>query len=78
MRVMDDVTRRAAGRAGLTRPYDYFDAVPNYTDTVPDYRRLAREIGQRNFCAARILERERRRFLAFLDRHVVPPWRRIS
>lgn len=28
-------------------PYDYFDSVPNYTDTVPDHRRLAREIGQR-------------------------------
>jgi hypothetical protein len=28
-------------------PYDYFDSVPNYDDTVPDHRRLAREIGQR-------------------------------
>ena len=28
-------------------PYDYFDSVPNYNDTVPDHRRLAREIGQR-------------------------------
>lgn len=27
-------------------PYDYFESAPNYTDTVPDYRRLAREIGQ--------------------------------
>lgn len=25
-------------------PYDYFESVPNYTDTLPDYRRLAREI----------------------------------
>jgi hypothetical protein len=28
-------------------PYDYFDSVPNYNDTLLDYRRLAREIGQR-------------------------------
>ena len=27
-------------------PYDYFESVPNYTDTVPDYRRMACEIGQ--------------------------------
>jgi len=27
-------------------PYDYFESVPNYTDTVPDYTRPAREIGQ--------------------------------
>nr|CRL73384.1 hypothetical protein CPGR_02707 [Mycolicibacterium malmesburyense] len=27
-------------------PYDYFDSVPNYNDTLPDFRRLAREIGQ--------------------------------
>src|SRR5690242_10838927 len=27
-------------------PCDYFDSVPNYNDTLPDYRRLAREIGQ--------------------------------
>lgn len=26
-------------------PSDYFDGVPNYND-IPDYRRLAREIGQ--------------------------------
>ncbi|WP_310773392.1 hypothetical protein [Mycobacterium sp. Z3061] len=27
-------------------PHDYFDSAPNWTDTLPDYRRLAREIGQ--------------------------------
>jgi hypothetical protein len=27
-------------------PSDYFDGVPNYDDPLPDYRRLAREIGQ--------------------------------
>jgi hypothetical protein len=32
--------------AGLAVPSDYFDAVPNYTDTLPDYMSLAREIGQ--------------------------------
>ena len=35
----------AAGRAGLTMPSDNFDGVSNYND-LPDYRRLAREIGQ--------------------------------
>ena len=35
---MDDVRGK--------RPRDYFDSAPNWTDTLPDYRRLAREIGQ--------------------------------
>ncbi|MCP9276931.1 hypothetical protein [Mycolicibacterium arenosum] len=35
---MDDV--------GGKRPHDYFDRAPNWTDTLPDYRSLAREIGQ--------------------------------
>ncbi|BBY28119.1 hypothetical protein GCM10023114_58010 [Mycolicibacterium sediminis] len=30
---------------GERRPHDYFDSVPNYLDTLPDFRKLAREIG---------------------------------
>lgn len=40
MQLMDGVRGEPAERAGLTMPFDYFDGVP-------DYRRLAREIGQR-------------------------------
>lgn len=44
---MDDARgEQLARRRRLTRPHDYFDAVPNHTDTLPDYRRLARETGQ--------------------------------
>ena len=47
-------------------PYDYFDAVPNYTDTVPDYRRLAREIGQ-SIAASRPLAHNGRAFWKLTD-----------
>lgn len=38
---MNDVRRERPGH----RPHEYFDSVPDWTDTLPDYRRLAREIG---------------------------------
>ncbi|KAA0092346.1 hypothetical protein CIW49_29330 [Mycolicibacterium sp. P1-18] len=47
-------------------PYDYFDAVPNYTDTFSDYRRLAREAGQ-NITAARPLAYNGRAFWKLTD-----------
>ena len=47
-------------------PYDYFDAVPNYTDTVPDYRRLARAIGQ-SIAATRPLAHNGRAFWKLTD-----------
>lgn len=44
---MDDVRGERLGRRRPTMPpHDYFDSVPTYADTLPDYRRLAREIGQ--------------------------------
>lgn len=44
---MDDARdEQLARRRRLTRPHDYFDSVPNHNDTLPDYRRLARETGQ--------------------------------
>lgn len=43
---MDDVRGERLGRLGQ-RPHDYFDSVPNHHDTLPDYRRLAREIGHK-------------------------------
>lgn len=42
---MGDDRGEPLGRRGR-RPHDYFDSVPNHLDTLPDYRRLAREIGQ--------------------------------
>jgi len=42
MRLMNDVRGRRPGK----RPHDYFESVPDWKDTLPDYRRLAREIGQ--------------------------------
>jgi hypothetical protein len=47
-------------------PYDYFDAVPNSTDTVPDYRRLAREIGP-SIAATRPLAHNGRAFWKLTD-----------
>ncbi len=47
-------------------PYDYFDAVPNYTDTLPDYRRLARETGQ-SIAATRPLAHNGRAFWKLTD-----------
>ena len=47
-------------------PYDYFESVPNYTDTVPDYRRLAREIGQ-SIAASRPLAHNGRAFWKLID-----------
>lgn len=47
-------------------PYDYFDAVPNCTDTVPDYRRLARETGQ-SIAATRPLAHNGRVFWKLTD-----------
>ncbi|MBX9921138.1 MAG: hypothetical protein K2Y33_15155 [Mycolicibacterium frederiksbergense] len=41
---MNDVRGERLGRPGR-RPHDYFDSVPDWKDTLPDYRRLAREIG---------------------------------
>jgi hypothetical protein len=41
---MDDM---GGERRGVPRPHDYFESVPDYTDTLPDYRRLVREIGHR-------------------------------
>lgn len=43
MRLMDGIRGE---RRGAPRPHDYFESVPDYTDTLPDHRRLAREIGQ--------------------------------
>lgn len=43
--MMDDVRGKRLGRQGQ-RPHDYFDSVPDWKDTLPDYRRLARETGQ--------------------------------
>lgn len=34
-------------RPGPRRPHDYFYSVPDYTDTLPDYSRRARETGER-------------------------------
>lgn len=42
---MDNVRGNRPGQRGQ-RPHDYFDSVPNWNDTLPDYRSLAREIGQ--------------------------------
>lgn len=42
---MGDVGGKRLGLPGQ-RPHDYFDSVPDWKDTLPDYRRLAREIGQ--------------------------------
>lgn len=39
---MNDVRGERRGQ----RPHDYFDSAPDWKDTLPDYRRLAREIGQ--------------------------------
>lgn len=46
MRLMGDIRGERRGGRANHMPYDYFETIPNYTDTVPDYRRLAREIGQ--------------------------------
>lgn len=40
--MMNDVR----GRQPAGRPHDYFESVPDWKDTLPDYRRRAREIGQ--------------------------------
>lgn len=47
-------------------PYDYFDSVPNYNDTLPDYRRLAREAGQ-SIAATRPLAHNGRVFWKLTD-----------
>lgn len=44
-RLMDDVRGKRLERRGQ-RPHDYFDSVPDWKDTLPDYRTYAREIGQ--------------------------------
>lgn len=44
--MIDDVRGERLGRRGQS-PHDYFDSAPDWTDTLPDYRRLAREIGQK-------------------------------
>jgi hypothetical protein len=44
---MDDVRRERLERARLSRPHDYFYGVPDYTDTLPDYSRWAREVMER-------------------------------
>src|SRR6478735_8584118 len=62
VRLMDDIRGEPQGG----RPYDYFDAVPNYTDTVPDYRRLARAIGQ-SIAATRPLAHNGRAFWKLTD-----------
>jgi len=47
MRLMDDVRGERRGRRRSIMPsHDYFDSVPTYADTLPDYRRLGREMGQ--------------------------------
>ena len=51
---------------GASQPYDDFDGVPNYTDTLPDYRRLAREIGQ-SIAATRPLAHNGRAFWKLTD-----------
>lgn len=47
-------------------PHDYFYAVPNYTDTLPDYKRLARETGQ-SIAATRPLAHNGRAFWKLTD-----------
>lgn len=43
--MIDDVGGERLGRREKPTPHDYFDSVPNYDDPLPDYTRLAREIG---------------------------------
>lgn len=43
---MDDDRRERLERAKLSRPHDYFYSAPDHTDTLPDYRRRARETGE--------------------------------
>lgn len=63
MRLMDDVRGEPLGGR---MPHDYFFAVPNYTDTLPDYRRLARETGQ-SIAATRPLAHNGRAFWKLTD-----------
>lgn len=63
MRLMDDVRGKPLGGR---MPHDYFYAVPNYSDTLPDYRRLARETGQ-SIAATRPLANNGRAFWKLTD-----------
>lgn len=44
-RLTGDIRGERPRRRGR-QPHDYFDSAPTWADTLPDYRRLAREIGQ--------------------------------
>src|SRR5262249_25958951 len=59
----------AAGLLGATRGVVPWIEIDDHV--------LAGEIGQRDLVSVRVLERERRRLLSFLDRHVVPPALRV-
>lgn len=63
---MNDAHGEQLARRRPTRPHDYFDSVPNYTDTLPDYRRLARETGQ-SIAATRPLAHNGRAFWKLTD-----------
>lgn len=64
MRLMDDVRGEPLGGRGM--PHDYFYAVADYTDTLPDYSRLARETGQ-SIAATRPLAHNGRAFWKLTD-----------
>lgn len=66
MRLMDDARGEQLARRRPTRPHDYFDSVPNHNDTLPDYRRLARETGQ-NIAATQPLAHNGRAFWKLTD-----------